>query len=258
MKFTNVVAYCKGWYKKRPVKAMWMDLAHCLYNDGYAEFTKEDVVDWCLFYIDNCIASEIAEFNPGKFIKSILVNQQMHKVSIEDSIIIAFCSYVSHIPGNKFTEGVKPSYKVLPFSLKEAYIFNGCWHPAEMMAERLSEIDKMFPNFKGQESAQELSWEFCNFELIESSLYCDDFRDIVVLLGTDSLIDCKETIVTGKFLNNLFEPKNKIDNKCLELGIYKNCKFDDYSNYIVRYKEELDYLDLPYYVVKSIKEENEV
>ena len=56
---------------------------------------------------------------------------------------------------------------------------------------------------------------------------------------------------------NLFEHKNRIDDKCLELGIYKNCKFDDYSNYIVRYKEELDYLDSPYYVVKSIKEENE-
>ena len=53
MKFTNVVAYCKGWYKKRPIKARWMDLAHCLYVDDYAVFKKEDVANWCLFYIDN-------------------------------------------------------------------------------------------------------------------------------------------------------------------------------------------------------------
>ena len=80
---------------------------------------------------------------------------------------------------------------------------------------------------------------------------------MLVRCGTDSLLDCKEIVVSGNTLNN---PGNiEFDGEhYFDMNIYYHCKFDPYKEYVVRYAEEVhsrgEEWELTKYVIKSIKE----
>lgn len=262
MKFSNVVAYCKGWYAKRgDVDTMWMDLAHCINVDGWTVFTKKDVADWCMHRIDDW-KDDITNLSYYNLIYDINDNKRRYDchrndgktLSLEDAIIRTFYLYISYLDCNKFTEGVRPSTEVLPFRLNNACYnpnISNKYHFAEMMCDRLAEIERLFPDYPEQKLK-----ECDSFEKRESQLDGRDkhWENVLVRCGTDSLLDCKEIIVSGMKLNN---PRNiKFDGEhYFDMNIYKHCKFDPIKEYIVRYHEEVnspgEWIN---YIVKSIKE----
>ena len=265
MKFSNVVAYCKGWYAKRgDVDTMWMDLAHCINVDGWSVFTKKDVANWCMHRIDDW-KDDIPNLSYFNLIYDINDNKRRYDwyrndgktLSFEDAIIWTFYSYISAMDGNKFTEGVRPSNEVLPFRLNNACYYpniSNKYHFAEMMCDRLAEIERMFPDYPEQKLK-----EWYSFEKRESQLAGRDkhWENVLVRCGTDSLLDCKEVVVSGKTLNN--SGNIKFDGEhYFDMNIYYHCKFDPDKEYIVRYAEEIhsrgEERERIEYVIKSIKE----
>lgn len=245
---------------------MWMDLIHCINIDGWSVQTKQDVVNWCLNRLDEWHLPQLSFSRLISDVQNNIWRYNVHRtdgktLSYDDAIIWAFYSYVSVLEGKHFNEGVKPSNDVLPLGLHKAYYYpdiSNEYHFAEMMCDRLSEINKMFPDYPEQKISD---WN--TFERIESMIEGKDkdWHNVVVLIGSDSLLDCKEIEVTGELLNNSGNITFDGDNY-LELGIYEHCKFDKDKSYIVRYKEiihdgngewDKDWI-YSTYIIKSIKE----
>lgn len=131
MEFTNLVAYCKGFYVHRPgdVPEMWKDFAHCIAADGYICFSKEDVVRFCLNFVDRYTRefpndAWRASFSTlyGKMTenKSIINISKRYsplatKVDDADLLIWTFRDFVRYSMDDKhFNEGVIPNAEVLP------------------------------------------------------------------------------------------------------------------------------------------------
>lgn len=130
MKFSNVVAYCKGFYKTREgdVPMMWKDMAHCITCDGWTVFDRKDVARWCMHRLEE-FAKEFPEdawqVSFSIFYGKIENNKEIVRVGRRysilsrelddmDYIIWTYRDFVRYLDGDKFTEGVVPNDAVLP------------------------------------------------------------------------------------------------------------------------------------------------
>ena len=102
---------------------------------------------------------------------------------------------------------------------------------AEMHSDVIKRIDEMFDSYSDQ------NIECDSFEKIESSISGKSWKNVAVLIGTDSLLDCEEAVVSGnvlKYANNIAYK----DGDYIDLGIYNNCiDFDSKKEYVCRIKK---------------------
>lgn len=268
MKLNNTVLYSKGWYGRRPggCKNMWMDFVHTIDADGWTMLTKQDVVDWCLFRLDDLRKDKLFKYthmldfyNFFNECKDIIRRDEWHYnegIDMNDAIILAYRSIISNTDRDWFTEGVRPNDNVLPFNYHPAYYSDGRYRPdnkpsftfADMRCDIIDKINESFAEYPEQEIEAE------RFKYVESMIHGKSWKDVWVLCGTDSLLDCKEMNLTGKVLKNGM--LNEDDT--LDLNIYENC-VDIYPDKLytcrVALKKDHDWLDWKQYEVRSILKE---
>ena len=237
MKFNNVVLYCKGWYKAREggIKTMWMDMAHCIHADGWSPYTKEDVANWCLIRLDEMRKDK--KFNKTnmidlhRFINEMIRNKNMVKnfyneeLDWYDLIILNYKNIIMECDGDCFTESVKPTPDVLPVNLHPAWYSE--WerklYPAMMMCEYMEDVERLLPD------AKDKIYPFYNFENVEAFIKINNWKDVVVINGSDNLNECFEKKVTG------YELKRNVH---IDLNIYNSVTdFDDDTLYTCRFKQ---------------------
>lgn len=275
MKFGNVALYCKGWYAHRDgndIPNMWMDLAHCIHADGWTVFSKKDVATWCMNRFDDW--KDVLHLDFHKLWEGINDHRRQwdwhhdDKLSIEDAVIWTMHGLIACADRDKFDGApFMPDERVLPLKYEHAYYYPGIseeYHFAAMHCDVEEDIKKMFPDGVKQ-TRKNGSWvRDDSFDYIESILIGKSWKKVLVKNGSDSLIDCEEFIVTGKFFKNsgneplVVEQEHVWDDgsisknfeQYLRLGIYDGCKdFDLDKEYIIRAKKD-DYG----YILKSIKE----
>lgn len=215
MKFNNVVAWSKGWYKRRVNKsAWWMDLAHCINNDGWTVYTKKDVVKWILdrfdtepeFWKKDC---RFGFFDMFEHFDRYYTDE---KLDVNDKIILYFRSCLSVKSKTDFEDGgFKPANWVLPLDRADAWYDNGEYtedhkpkfHFAEMLCDAQARVDEMFKDLNEQKPFYSFkSWDADhNFDYIESQLDGKDWKDVVVDLGSE--IGCEIYKVSGLVLSSM-------------------------------------------------------
>ena len=138
---------------------------------------------------------------------------------------------------------VKPNPNVLPLHYGEAYYNDGKYgvgHKpsftfAEMNCDVIDKINKYFPDYKEQEIGDD------EFEHQEAWIRGKKWQDVLVLIGSDSLLDCEEIILSGEFLNNTHNKHYK-DDDFLDLNIYEHTvNFNNESYYRCRVKKEIEH-----------------
>ena len=258
MRFGNVALYCKGWYKHRDgsVKNMWMDMLHCINADGWSLWSKGDVVNWCMHRMDDMRNDDNFpnkhQLNLSYFwneVNEIIRRDQWYyheEIDFNDAIILHFRNIISNLEGKYFNEDlVKPNEHVLPLNYNGAYYSDGKYginHKpsftfADMHCDVIEKINKMFPDYKEQEIDND------EFEKTESWIHGKNWEDVVVLIGTDSLLDCEEYNISGRILNNANNIYFK-DEDLLNLNIYEHCvNFDDNKTYVCRVKKTVEHWD---------------
>ena len=256
MKFGNVALYCKGWYQMRPgsMKNMWMDMLHCINADGWSLCTKDDVVTWCLHRMDDLRNDENFthknQLELSYFWREIndTINRDRwyykRNLDYEDAIIIHFYHLIGYTEMNCFNENlVKPNENVLPLSYHDAYYNDGKYSSdhkpsitfADMHCDVMERIENSFANFKDQNIKDN------EFEETEGWIRGKNWEDVLVILGTDSLLDCEEVEVSGELLCNSGNVRYK-DDDFLDLNIYEHCvNFDKTKKYLCRVKHEIEH-----------------
>ncbi len=273
MKFGNVALYCKGWYKHRDgsVKNMWMDMLHCINADGWSLWSKNDVIDWCMHRMDSLREDknfphknqlDLTYF--WKEVNDIIRRDEWYYhegLDYGDAIILHYRNIISNLESEYFNELlVKPNENVLPLTYHEAYYSDGQYRPnhepsftfADMHCDVIAKVNEYFPNYKEQEIADD------EFEKIEAWIRGKKWEDVVVLIGTDSLLDCEEVEVSGELLCNPGNIKFKNDDY-LKLNIYDHCiNFDKTKKYLCRVKKVIDHYDfgdfIEYKLMSILKE----
>lgn len=248
MKLNHTALYCKGWYKAREggIKTMWMDMAHCIHADGWSPYTKEDVANWCLIRLDDMRKdkkfNKTNMINLHRFINEMIHNKNMAKnfynVELDwyDLIILNYKNIIMECDGDCFTESVKPTPDVLPVNLHPA-LYSECerkLYPAMMMCEYMEDVKRLLPD------AKDKICPFYNFENVEAFIKINNWKDVVVINGSDNLNECFEKKVTGYELkrNMLNEKDQDGDNVHIDMNIYNNVTdFDDDTVYTCRFKQ---------------------
>jgi len=253
MRFGNVALYCKGWYKYRhgTCKNMWMDMIHCIYADGWSLWSKQDVVIWCMYRMDDMRNDpnfpHKNQLDLSYFLNEIIRRDSWHYhegLDFEDTFILHFRNIISNLEMKYFNEMlVKPNEHVLPLNYNDAYYNDGKYRPnhepeykfADMHCDVIKRIEKHFAEFEDQEIDEN------EFEKTEACIHGKNWEDVVVLIGTDSLLDCEEVKLSGKFLNNTHNEHYKNDD-FLDLNIYEHTiNFDDNKTYVCRVKKEVEH-----------------
>ena len=255
MKFGNVALYCKGWYQHRSnsVKTMWMDMLHCINADGWSLWSKEDVVEWCLHRMDALREDESFPHKNQielsyfwKEVHDIIIRDEWYYhegLDFNDAIILHYRNIISNLEGKFFNEMlVKPNKNVLPLYYREAYYNDGKYNLdhtpsftfAHMNCDYIENVNKIFPNYKEQDIDKD------EFEHQEAWIRGKKWQDVLVRIGSDSLLDCKEVTLSGKFLNNTHNEHYEGEN-FLDLNIYDHTiNFDNEKNYICRVKKIIE------------------
>ena len=273
MKFGNVALYCKGWYKYRNggVKNIWMDFLHCINADGWSLWSKEDVVAWCMYRMDVMRNDENFpnkhQLNLSYFwneVNEIKRRDELYYhecIDFEDAIILHFRNIISNLECKYFNELlVKPNENVLPLNYNNVYYSNGKYNfnhePsftfADMHCDIIKRINEMFPDYKEQEI------DVNEFEKQEGWIRGKKWQDVVVLIGSDSLLDCEEVEVSGELLCNPENIQYKADN-FLQLNIYDHCiNFNKEKKYLCRVKKNVENYDfgniIEYKLMSILKE----
>lgn len=228
MKFNNCAAWAKGWYKQREnISAWWMDLAHCINNDGWTIYTKKDVAQWCLHRFDS--EPEFFKKSHGSFgfydmFEHFTKLAQWHGETLDmyDKIILYFRSCLSCKSFKDFEEGgFKPANWVLPFKLHDAWYDDGQWssnhkpvfHFAEMQYDAEERVKEMFNELNEQKPYYSFeSWNADhNFDHIESDLRGKFWYDVVTDLGCE--VGCEVYEISGEHLNRVRY------NNCIEIDL---------------------------------------
>lgn len=270
-KFDNCAAWAKGWYQTRPnVKAWWMDLAHCINNDGWNSIhTKTEVVNWILSRFDE--DTEWWKIGCGNFgfadmYTSIRKDKYLYyndiDLSTEDCIILYFKRCLSVKSNNCFTGGFKPSNDVLPLMLYDAHYSDGnaingepIYEPAEMMCDVLDRIDQMFPDLP----EQKIDDTYLTYEPIETMLAGAAYTDIRIPIGSDANAKFTKTY-TGKELNKAMSIPVGItdkygDDMLADMGMFSKCVgYEPDKEYVAHMEITKDKWGCEYYTVKNITE----
>jgi hypothetical protein len=114
----------------------------------------------------------------------------------------------------------------------------------------------MFPDYKEQEI------EDNEFERQEAWIRGKKWQDVLVLIGSDSRLDCEEVELSGKFLKNTNNEHYKDDN-FLDLNIYEHTiNFDENKTYICRVKKEIEHWswgdDVNYKLMSILNEKDNI
>lgn len=83
-------------------------------------------------------------------------------------------------------------------------------------------------------------YPFYNFEKVEAFIKINNWKDVVVINGSDNLNECFEKKVTGYELKrNMLNEKDQYgDNVYIDMNIYNNVTdFDDDTVYTCRFKQ---------------------
>lgn len=277
MRFGNVALYCKGWYQHRSnsVKTMWMDMIHCINADGWSLWSKGDVVDWCMHRMDNMREDpnfphknqlDLTYF--WKEVNDIVRRDEWYYregLDYEDAIILHYRNIISNLEGKYFNELlVKPNENVLPLFYHQAYYDDGKYtynhEPkftfADMHCDVIAKVNEMFPDYNEQEI------EDNEFERQEAWIRGKKWQDVLVLIGSDSLLDCEEVELSGKFLKNTHNEYYK-DVYFLDLNIYEHTiNFDENKTYVCRVKKEIEHWswgdDVNYKLMSILNEKDKV
>lgn len=259
MKLGNVVLLCKNWYKMRDSNRLdlfWMDMAHAINADGWTVKSKCGVVAWCMNRLDDMrddpkLANYKNQFKFGRLYSEIdgwirRASWNNIELSREDAIIWVYRDIVSNLDNSCFDERLKPDMYVLPLSLQESWYDDGRyskepkWHPAEMMCDYMAKVNEIMPDAKDQDICKD------DYDLIESFLKKESWKDVQIELGEDNLNDCIEVECTAFDLKNHLIP----DYGHIEMRKFENC--NDLSNcedpekkYIVRLKTVVTKYDTP-------------
>lgn len=240
MDLNNLVLYSKYWYEKRK-DAIWMDLAHCIYQDYMIQcYNKEDVYRIILHEFDKHY--DFFKRNRGDFgvswllieVHKIMYNaKHWHNIDMDimDATFSAYLSLVSSIEGKAFDKVYKPADFVLPLSYHPAYCCKGLdkkFRFADMRSDVDARINKFFPDGIEQEKQ-----EYSDYYSIERSLCGKSYEDVQTLVGYDAF--CDEVTVTGDVINNKFDDYEYND-LYVEMGVYNNIKTVDESE---RFKVKL-------------------
>ena len=277
MKFGNVALYCKGWYQPRSnsVKTMWMDMLHCINADGWSLWSKNDVVDWCMHRMDALREDENFPYKYQldltyfwKEVNDIIRRDEWYYhegLDMNDAIILHYRNIISNIEGKYFNELLgKPNENVLPLFYHQAYYSDGQYRLnnepeftfADMHCDVIAKVNEIFPDYKEQEI------EDGEFERQEAWIRGKKWQDVLVLIGSDSLLDCEEVELSGKFLKNTNNEYYKDDN-FLDLNIYEHTiNFDESKTYICRVKKEIEHWnwgdDVNYKLMSILNEKDKV
>lgn len=265
--FNNSAAWAKGWYKRRPnIKAWWMDLAHCINNDGWScIYTKTAVVNWILGRFDEDTEwwrkgfSNFGFSDMYDFIHKCKHSYNEYEnlnLSTEDCIILYFKNCLFSKYYACFTGGYKPSEEVLPL-----IIYNEVTNSVSDMTKltdsisyALDNIDKEFPDLTKQKTDKYSSYEF-----IESNLKGAHYTDIQIPVGSDTKADFTK-IYTGETLNKAEANPIKFTNEngdevFLDLGLFSGCiEYDNTKNYSAHIETTKDCYGDVCYTVKNITE----
>ena len=209
MKFGNVALYCKGWYKIRNnnVKTMWMDMLHCINADGWSLWSKHDVVEWCMHRLDNLREDE--NFPHKNQLDLTYFWKEINGMIRRDE-------WYYH-EGIDYEDAIILHYRNIISNLEGKY------------------FNEMFPNHEEQEIKDG------EFEYQEGWIRGKNWEDVVVLIGSDSLLDCEEVEVSGELLCNSGNIRFK-DDDFLDLNIYEHCvNFDKNKKYLCRVKKEIEH-----------------
>ena len=248
---------------------MWMDFIHCINADGWSLMTKKDVVEWCLHRMDDLMKDEKFthknRLDLSTFYKEVndyIRRDEWHYhegLDVDDAIILYYRSLISNAEQDCFEEGgVKPHPSVLPLHYSPAYYNDGKYTPdhkpsftfADMHCDVLERINKFFLDHVEQEPNR---WG--DFEYIEGWMTEKSWKDVWVLNGTDSLLDCFEDTLSGEFLKHTHNNHYK-DEDFLNLNIYEHCTdFEDDKRYVCRIKKVVDEYGWVEYKLMSILKE---
>lgn len=261
MHFGNVAAFCKCWYEYRGgVDKMWMDMIHCIDADGWTLETERDVALWCLHRLDELredpLFTHKHQLDLGYFFNEVFENQRRAKwyynmeLSTDSAIIQTYRDIISNTERKCFDSGVKPNENVLPLSYHDAWYDDGKYsngpklYPRDMHEDVIKRIEESFGEYKEQDI------EDGRFEEVEARIRHKSYKDVVVLIGTDSLLDCEEAEMTGKEI-----VKKHYNDECLNLDIYSNCDdIDSEKTYVLRIAKKRIWDEYYEYAIKSIKE----
>lgn len=264
MKFNNCAAWAKGLYKTRDSQSrIWMDLAHCINNDGWTVYTKKDVAVWCLSQFDDepdfwkRSQSHFGYLDMFNHMDAyLLLNPTL---SLEDAIILYFKDCLRFKNISDFEEGgYKPANWVLPLRLQPAcYIDYLHREPvfvfAEMQCDAEARIDKTFKDFKNQKPYYNIpEWnENNNFDTIESKLQGKNWFDVVTDLGCEDGCDVHE--INGDILALYRTFINLEDNFYIELGRYSYATGYDKTKKYRLYTKKIKNSIYPWYDNKLVK-----
>lgn len=141
MKFTNVVAYCKGFYVTREnVNEMWKDFYHCIQVDGWNVYNKRDVAQWCMNRIEDFareFPKEAWKVSFCKFYSEMMNNKEIAEISARchneqynlddyDLIIWTYRDFIRYLDGDMFSDGYIPDERVL--QLNKENISESIWN----------------------------------------------------------------------------------------------------------------------------------
>ena len=248
MKLNHTALYCKDWYKTREggVKTMWMDMAHCIHADGWCPQTKEDVANWCLIRLDEMRKDN--KFNRTNmidlhhFINEMIINKNRSKnfyneeLDMYDLIILNYRNIIMECNGDCFTERVKPNPDVLPLNLRPAWYSE--WecklYPSMMMCDYMKDVERLLPDAKDELDT------FYDFENVEAFIRIKNWKDVVVINGSDNLNECFEKKVKGYELKRKMLNDKDQDgyNVYIDMNIYNSVTdFDDDAVYTCRFKQ---------------------
>ena len=170
---------------------------------------------------------------------------------MDTAIILAYKNIISNSEKSCFDSGVKPNRNVLPLNYKEAWYAEGKYsnnpklYPCDMDCDYQEEVKEKFPYYEDQQI------EDGRFEKVEGYLDIKNINDVVVIVGTDSLLDCVEINVTGK---QIISGKLN-DNDTIYKNIYGHVEIDPDKKYIIRATEEpFAYSEGCEYKIKSMRE----
>ena len=275
MKLGNVALLCKNWYKTRGynrLNLLWMDMAHAINADGWTMRSKRDVVDWCIYRLDDMrddpkLANYKNQFKLSRLYDGI--NDSIRRaswskieLSREDAIIWVYRDIVANLDNSCFDGRLKPNTRVLPVNLHEAWYDDGRYgtkgpklYPAEMMCDYMAKVNEIMPDAQDQDIRED------EYDWVESFLKKESWKDVQIELGEDNLNDCIEVECTAFDLKN----HSISDYGYIEMGKFDNCKDlkeckDPTKKYIVRIKTVITKYDIPEwkddvtYYLKSIRE----
>lgn len=263
MKLSNVILYCKGWYKERQggAKTMWMDMAHCIDADGWTVRTEHEVAEWCLRRLDNMREDPLFK-NKSQLDLSVFLSDVQDKISyskmyhneeisLDTSIILIYRRIVYNCSGDCFDSGVKPNRNILPLNYYETWYDDGRYsnnpklYLAEMDCDYQERVNELLSDLDDQVIDDN------RFEIVEGYLKIKNINDVRVIVGTDSFIDCVEMKLKGKYI--ISGTLNETD--IIERNIYSGAEIDPDKEYIVRATvEPFGLIKGSIYKIKSMKE----